>query len=295
MKNEIIVKPLEAYTPPNLPTLEESRKNPDFLKKLPLRWRKKAAVIAAAGIMGAWAFASPASATELSTADALAVLRASVGLSELTEEQTARFGISGIPSSADALRLLRISVGLEKEPEAEEDLETADVDIYIPAISISRETERRLHGGGAPPMAFYVVHLTEQEALGIIRDRLEEAGLSFGCELPDIFADVERQDSLGRTYRLRSELQLYDSSNYVVVALGNRWSADRVMSEFALRNECMFFTIFLNPSMSTQIWSSSPSDEVLKAEENRVRATLEESLNRQINEFIRRLRAEGII
>jgi hypothetical protein len=49
--NEIIVKPLESYQPPNLPTLEESRKNPDFLKKLPLRWRKKAAVIAAAVLL----------------------------------------------------------------------------------------------------------------------------------------------------------------------------------------------------------------------------------------------------
>jgi hypothetical protein len=57
MKNEITVKPLKTYQPPNVPTLEESRKNPGLLKKLPLRWRKKAVVIAAAGIMGAWAFA----------------------------------------------------------------------------------------------------------------------------------------------------------------------------------------------------------------------------------------------
>jgi hypothetical protein len=55
--NDIIVKPLETYVPPNVPTLAESRKNPDFLKKLPLRWRKHAALLAAAGLMGAWALA----------------------------------------------------------------------------------------------------------------------------------------------------------------------------------------------------------------------------------------------
>jgi hypothetical protein len=284
MNDKITINPMKTYTPPNVPTLEESRKNPDFLKKLPLRWRKKAAVIAAAGIMGAWAFASPASATELSTADALAVLRASVGLSELTAEQTARFGISGIPSSADALRLLRISVGLETDP-----------DIYIPVIRINEE--RRLHGGGFAPSSssFYTVHLTEQEALGIIRDRLEEAGLSFGCELPDSFTDVVREDSMRRTYSVKRELKLYDGMREIVVALGNTMNLNSAMNEFVWQNEDINFVVFLNPSMSTQIWSSSPSDEVLKAEENRVRATLEDSLNGQINEFIRRLRAEGII
>jgi hypothetical protein len=54
MKNEINVKPLKTYKAPNVPTLEESRKNPEFLKKLPLRWRKSAAVAAVIGFTGMW-------------------------------------------------------------------------------------------------------------------------------------------------------------------------------------------------------------------------------------------------
>ena len=37
------------------------------------------------------------------------------------------------------------------------------------------------HNGGAGSGPMYVVHLTEQEAFGIIRARLEEAGLNFGA------------------------------------------------------------------------------------------------------------------
>ena len=47
----------------------------------------------------------------------------------------------------------------------------------------------RLHGGGGLPTPIYVVHFTEQEALGIIRARLEEAGLDFNFEPPKYTID----------------------------------------------------------------------------------------------------------
>jgi uncharacterized protein YkwD len=50
------------------------------------------------------------------TADALTVLRASVGLAALTQAQQERFAISGNAATSDALRLLRISVGLPTAP-----------------------------------------------------------------------------------------------------------------------------------------------------------------------------------
>jgi len=46
------------------------------------------------------------------TDDALTVLRAVAGLSELTAGQAARFGISGTPTTEDVLRILRIIAGL---------------------------------------------------------------------------------------------------------------------------------------------------------------------------------------
>jgi hypothetical protein len=65
MRNELTVKPLETYKPPSVPTLAESRKNPDFLKKLPLRWRKSAAVLAAAGLLGTFMLAGAGCAEQV--------------------------------------------------------------------------------------------------------------------------------------------------------------------------------------------------------------------------------------
>jgi hypothetical protein len=53
----------------------------------------------------------------------------------------------------------------------------------------------RFHSGGTG-MAFYVVHFTEQEALGILQTLLEEAGLRFGAQPPDYSADYSWNDDL---------------------------------------------------------------------------------------------------
>jgi hypothetical protein len=48
----------------------------------------------------------------LTTADALAVLRAAAGVTTLTGGQRMRYGISGEPAAADAVRILRVVAGL---------------------------------------------------------------------------------------------------------------------------------------------------------------------------------------
>ncbi|MDR2559590.1 MAG: hypothetical protein LBC86_08640 [Oscillospiraceae bacterium] len=65
-----------------------------------------------------WSTISPAVAEELiveeplSTADAMTILRTVAGLTAMTEEEAARFEISGAPSTADAMRILRVVAGL---------------------------------------------------------------------------------------------------------------------------------------------------------------------------------------
>jgi hypothetical protein len=59
---------------------------------------------------------------DFTTADALTVLRAAVGLESLTYEQSARFGFYHIisyfpPETVDALRILRIAVGILPQPD----------------------------------------------------------------------------------------------------------------------------------------------------------------------------------
>jgi hypothetical protein len=65
-----------------------------------------------------WSTISPAVVEELiveeplTTADAMTVLRAVAGLVAMTEEEAARFEISGAPSTGDAMRILRVVAGL---------------------------------------------------------------------------------------------------------------------------------------------------------------------------------------
>jgi hypothetical protein len=49
---------------------------------------------------------------EVTTSDALEILRAATGLATLTDAEKVRLGISGEPTTADALRVLRIATGL---------------------------------------------------------------------------------------------------------------------------------------------------------------------------------------
>jgi len=51
-KNTITATPVKKYTSPKYPTQAESIRSPELLKKLPSRWQKNAAVIAAVGLLG---------------------------------------------------------------------------------------------------------------------------------------------------------------------------------------------------------------------------------------------------
>ena len=53
MKNDISVTPVKKYTQPKYPTQTDAKLAPELLRKLPARWQKNAAVVAAAGLFGA--------------------------------------------------------------------------------------------------------------------------------------------------------------------------------------------------------------------------------------------------
>ena len=52
MNNNIISAPMKKYAPPKYPTQAEAQLSPELLRKLPARWQKNAAVMAAAGLFG---------------------------------------------------------------------------------------------------------------------------------------------------------------------------------------------------------------------------------------------------
>jgi hypothetical protein len=128
------ITPARAYTPPNLPTLGEARTAPSMLAQLPLRWRKNAAAITCAGLMGALMFTAC--------------------------DDGAPVGEPGSEIQGSTLRC------------------------HTQAAYTEFELDIRIHHGGAGGAA-YVVHLTEQEAFGIICAQLSAAGLNFNTVAPE--------------------------------------------------------------------------------------------------------------
>ena len=57
-KSDMRVAPVKKYAPPEYPTLIDAGIAPAILRKLPTRWQKNAAVVAAAGLLGAIALSS---------------------------------------------------------------------------------------------------------------------------------------------------------------------------------------------------------------------------------------------
>jgi len=154
----------------------------------------------------------------------------------------------------------------------------------------------RFHHGGAASPPFYVVHLTEAEALDIIRTQLEAAGLDFGTAPPNYSTYI------GRT---RFESSLFDNSNNVAIVkipgFGS-YASRRVGAELNEQADNIVFGVFRNPSrFVTDSWyRDTPSDDTPSAEAQQeayeeARPILLERLNEQIEEFIELLREKGIL
>ena len=57
-RNDINITPVKKYAPPKYPTMTSAKSDPKLLRKLPSRWEKNAAVVAAVGMLGAMSLTS---------------------------------------------------------------------------------------------------------------------------------------------------------------------------------------------------------------------------------------------
>ena len=174
----------------------------------------------------------------------------------------------------------------------------------------------RIHGGGGG-FASYVVHMTEQEALGIIRRQLEAAGLRFSNTPPNYiaFEDDSWMPSVG--------LDLFDARNNVAISHLNLnesdipfgpWGSDAAQSfreAFESQTDItvgVFYTSVVHTgwdAMGDWIedeegeWVHVPARQPTARQRAEAKAEarpiLEERLNDQIQEFIDFLRSERII
>ncbi|MCL2562982.1 MAG: hypothetical protein FWE08_02990 [Oscillospiraceae bacterium] len=165
------------------------------------------------------------------------------------------------------------------------------------------------HWGGSGGGPIYVAYLTEQEALGIIRNRLCEAGICFDAPVPD-YAAIAENSELEATARLA----LFDERTRQGIVFPATWwddfiwwnmthgqIEDALQQGFARRFN-VSATFMQNPGESIGdydwVWDWELDQEIAtftEDEKQEAGAILYERLNAQIDAFIAQLRTEGIL
>ncbi|MCL2577847.1 MAG: hypothetical protein FWE27_07340 [Defluviitaleaceae bacterium] len=306
------ITPLKNYNAPNFPTLETARENPALLKNLPRRWQKKATMAACLGIIGIAGFTGCYNRMHHGGAGFMP---------EYVVYQTEQEFYC--PQIIEADYTEHNEIVQNAYAAAREQLETTPL-------------EARAHFGGGGFGPFYVVYFTEQEALGFIRAKLEEAGLDFSAEPPDYSVDIPNawfSNAFG--------LRLYDAEKGVAISYmpdgedtfspGEDVFAHDISQEFAQQHENLSVGVFYNPGetvfsmqdrfeMFEHLWEESGDggrdewiwlesireylpdgeyealrDAVITERKSEARQALIDNLTAQVQEFIDRLKTEGIL
>ena len=154
------------------------------------------------------------------------------------------------------------------------------------------------HLGGAGPAPIYVVHLTEQEALVMIRNQLEAVGLNFSDEVPLYSVEDWYLGAVG--------VDLFDEDHNVAVTFVNGHGdgtsslshddcnsgcANWIREGLSEQNEAITFGVFYNPSARRERRECGRGNPHTEEE----LAYLTDRLETQIAAFISQLRKEGII
>ena len=168
-------------------------------------------------------------------------------------------------------------------------------DYYIWTNENYEELIVRPHLGGRG-ISIYIAHLTEQEALSIIRAEAEAAGLRFDATPPNTIADV--------TYwGLRVLLDLYDEEKGVALAYINSDSIHHyprsmvgfihndVVEEFSKHHRDITIGVFHQMVASVGSRHQQPNIE----DKEKARKLVKEHLTTQVRDFIELLREQGII
>ena len=185
----------------------------------------------------------------------------------------------------------------------------------------------RLHGGGSGVSPFYVVYLTEQEALNIIRAEAEAAGLRLNSVPPDYTVDIgpiglrtavvppgytvdtvdigPLLDQLWERRVINIGLDLFDEENDIAIAFVHEVSGLQrgwnITELFASHNNDITVGLFFDRGVPFASFDGAPyfregtpiSGGEMTHEERR--NLLRENLASQVREFIESLRTRGIL
>ena len=290
--NGLTFGPVKTYTPPNLPTLKETRNTP-IPKPLPTRWKKNAAVLACLGFTGAISLTGCADLLDDRP------YHNNGGTPIYTPQPTG--GVLDCPDLLHGGGAGACAFYVTQLTEEE-----------IIARMEAAELELRVHWGGSGSGPFYVAHFTEEEVLAHIRARLENAGLWLADRPPE--NTIWGPGDMGLRWGDHQEItiDLYDALLRVaIISLSweesnrgfspvNREIAGIIADEFTDRMPDMTFGVFYNPGeivgWGPYAWAeNNECNEVTPERKEEARALLIERLDAQIKAFIEWLQTEGVL
>ena len=290
--NESLLRigPVEEYCAPEIPKLKETRDKSALLKKLPLRWQRNAKVVACIGLAGTLTLSGCAHylRSQINSVDNIEHSQES-GYESFQNNGTVNGGYNG-QSGRDNPRNDDVSNNDFNMQNKQEEF-----DLLV-----------KLHTGGAASTN-YVVHMTEQEVIGIIRNLLEAEGLNFDATLPENIVDFGDRES-------PIDIVLFDQAKGVAIldvgflsnnrrfCLYDAGRADDFVALFSEQTNDITFGAFHIPlrnlgyahieELEDGEWSwIEPSDEEVAES----RPILEERLVTQVQGFIAFLQSEGIL
>ena len=217
---ELSIAPVETYEAPEIPVFGSD--NSALLKKLPSRWQKNAKIVACIGIAGTLVLSGCRSELPYSPPH---------GEDDASEpyysEHSPKQGKDEAPIPYYAVYPLEQEKDETPEPyytvlyppqPLSQDIFDNMHNLGYPQGIYSGYSEYelvvRIHQGG-DGASFYVVHLTEQEAYGIIRARLEAVGFNFSATPPEFNDD--RSDGSSSWFDLLG-ITLFDEQKNVGVS-----------------------------------------------------------------------------
>jgi len=272
---------MQSYSPPAYPTRGA---NPAaVLKKLPIRWAKNAAIIACLGALSLGALTGCGETPQTTATGPVPYS----GETENTVETPATYPFDQYPYATL--------------------IEERAFDIFV-----------RTHHGGSGGGPIYVAHLTEQEALGIVRNALEEAGFDFSSNVPAHEIEWWPTETL--------PIHLYDAQKNRAVVFAdlphNNWTwqfgtereLEQIHEGFAQQTDlpvevfyCEGYILgwsgfgdehgeWIAPIGGRDDWDAEFDVNTTKEEQLRLAGpALEQSLLTQVQAFIDQLRGEGVL
>jgi len=298
--------PVQSYAAPAIPTLSDTRANPALLKKLPSRWQKNAAVITCIGLAGTLTLSACAN---LGRPYAGAEGETTSYVTQITEQETSS-EIFESTTEQETLSYTYATTTAGATERSANPVTTTQQQVTVGSIVVrGTELELRVHHGGGGGAPTYIVHLTEQEAFGIIQAQLEAAGLRFGATPPNVtvledwhFGPSIGLDLYDRQRRVAISFISWETNHQPFFSWGGSRLAEQVSEEFAqhrqLRNTAV--GVFYNPG-ETVGWGEMPWGDEWEAKmptlEDKQAAIpkLRANLNEQAQAFIAFLQEEGIL